>query len=175
MLPLRAASSSMNCITTSDSVTAQQNIQQNNDLRKRPKLTPLTGNTISRVGMDPLTLSNTRTQFSFTIKIVESDGRPGPTINLEATRMNGIDAGWVSAGYEDLINTIRQEVDCLEFKLRSMTSVTSWMRRHSTLVADSNNGAIVGDEFDMQLNQEIDREVEERGNHPERIGRKQRR
>jgi hypothetical protein len=140
----------------------QQNIQQNNDLRERPQLTPLTGNTISRVGMDPLTLSNTRTQFSFTIKIVESDGRPGPTINLEATRMNGIDAGWVSAGYEDLITTIRQEVDCLEFKLMSMTSVTSWMSRHSTLVADSNNGAIVGDEFDMQVNQVIDRELGDR-------------
>ncbi len=137
----------------------QQNIQQNNDLRERPQMTPLTGNTISRAGMDPLTLSNTRTQFSFTIKIVESDGQPGPTINLEATRMNGIDAGWVSAGYDDLINTIRQEVDCLEFKLMSMTSVTSWMRRHSTLVADSNNGAIVGDKFDMQVNQAIDREL----------------
>ncbi len=137
----------------------QQNIQHNNDLRERPQLAPLTGNTISRAGMDPLTLSNTRTQFAFTIKIVESDGRPGPTINIESTRLNGIDAGWVSAGYDNLVNVIRQEVDCLEFKLMSLPGVTSWMRSHSTLVADSNNGSIVGDKFDMQVNQAIDREL----------------
>lgn len=141
----------------------QQNIQHNTDLRERAHITPLTGNTISRAGMDPLTLSNTRTQFSFTITIEESDGTPGPTITLEATRLNGIDAGWVSAGYDDLINTIRQEVDCLEFKLMSLPGVTSWMRSHSTLVADSNNGSIVGDKFDMQINQAIDRELGDTG------------
>ena len=44
----------------------QDNIRHNTQLETYARAAPLTGNTMSRAGMDPLTLANTRTQFSFT-------------------------------------------------------------------------------------------------------------
>lgn len=79
-----------------------------------------TGNTISRVGMDTFTLSNTRAELSYTIRIVEHDGRTGPEIHLGATRMNGIDAGLISVGYDDAINKVKEEMTRLNEQLNSM-------------------------------------------------------
>ena len=126
----------------------KQNLDHNNNIETRARTNtevPITGNTINNLGMDPYVLSDTRTQFSFMIKIVESDGSTGPTITLRATRMNGIDAGWVSAGYEDTINVIREEVDNIESNLMGMQSVTQFLGEHSTLVAGSDNGYTADD------------------------------
>ena len=49
---------------------------------------------------------------------------------------------------------------CLEFRLMSLPSVTSWMFRHSPFVADSNNGAITGNTSDIQLKDAMNRMVE---------------
>ncbi len=130
-------------------------IRHNLGITKKPNSTPLTLNTVDVSGMDPLTISNTRTQFSFVISILEKDGTKGPVIMIEATRMNGVDAGWISAGMDAVMDECRKETDCLELKLMAMPGVARWMRGHSTLVADTNNGQIIGDRFDFTVNQKL--------------------
>lgn len=144
--------------------STEQNIEQNRRMKEESRGVPgITGNTISLIGMDPLSVSNTRTQFSFEIVIEEQDGTYGPTIHIDATRMNGVDAGWISSGYDKLFQRCRDTATWLEVKLMTLPGVGHWFRGHSTLVADTNNGVIVGDAFDMDLNATLGRELGDRG------------
>lgn len=133
--------------------TPEECIRHSARFRNNPVASPLTGNTIDRSGLDPLSLSNTRTQFFFQISIKEKDGTPGPLFKIASTRLNGIDAGWISVGHDEALYECREAVDCLELKLTTLPGASRWMRGHSTLVADSNNGQIIGDEFDTTYNQ----------------------
>lgn len=130
----------------------RQNIEQNKALRNTPLAAGITGNTVSVAGADPLTNCNTRTEFAYIVSIEEEDGVPGPRVLIESTRMNGIDAGWISAQYDRKLDQCRAAASYLELKLMSMPGVGHWVRGHSTLVADTNNGTIVGDRFDMNVN-----------------------
>lgn len=84
---------------------------------------PPTLNTIGVQGLHPLALANSRTEFSYTVRIQESDGTPGPVIVLDATRINGLDAGWIAAGYEEQFAECRRSLDCLRSKLATLPSV----------------------------------------------------
>jgi hypothetical protein len=130
----------------------QQDIKQAATLKDYPGRFKITNNTISVAGMDPLTLSNSRTEFSYRIKIVERDGRAGPTIYIAAPRMNGIDAGWVAAGHDEHLRRAMDAAACLRQRLTALEpaemSIHAWIANHSTLVKDTNNGAIAGDRYD---------------------------
>jgi hypothetical protein len=112
----------------------------------------ITGNTLSLVGMNAVSICNTRTQFGFDVEIAEQDGSAGRSFSLEATRINGIDAGWVAAGHDATLDQARVAAAWLEANLTALPGVGNWIRGHSTLVADTNNGQLVGDRFDAGLN-----------------------
>lgn len=143
-------------------ITGRYNTRQNIDHHTAMKETPLavgiTGNTVSLAGADPRSNCNTRTEFAYLIEIVDTDGSDGPRILIESTRMNGVDAGWISCQHDKKLDDCRRAADYLEVKLNSMPGVAHWVRGHSTLVADTNNGVIIGDSFDMNLNALLGRE-----------------
>eukprot|EP00966_Prymnesium_polylepis_P226503 5239452-Prymnesium_polylepis.1 len=120
-------------------------------------------NTIDYTGMDPLTLSNTRTQFFFEIVIREKNGDDGPKICLESTRMNGVDAGWIEAGFDNVMKDCVAATNCLESRLMAMPGVSRWMRTHTTLVVDANNGRIIGNEHDVLIDNLMDNDTTENG------------
>lgn len=133
----------------------QQDAKQAVQLEQNPADLLMTGNTISVVGMDGLTLSNSRTEFTYTIRITERDGTAGPVVHIAAPRMNAIDAGWLAAGYDEDVHRLEEATDCLEMRLRGLTQVIPWMKNHSTLVADTNNGSTVGDVYDKLLGERM--------------------
>lgn len=111
------------------------------------KNTEPTFNTIGRQGMDPLTLANCRTEFSYVIKIKEHDGTYGPTIILDATRINGIDAAWISSGFSEQLYECKKAAQCLRSQLHRLPRVGKYMSGHDTLVSDTNNGLLVASDL----------------------------
>ena len=138
--------------------STRQNIEQNKALRNTPLAAGITGNTVSFAGSDTCSNCNTRTEFAYMIEIVDTDRTAGPRILIESTRANGVDAGWIACQYDKKLEDCRKAADYLEVKLNSMPGVAHWIRGHSTLVADTNNGVIIGDSFDMNLNALLGRE-----------------
>ena len=132
-------------------------------LPEQARNAPATLNTIGVQGMHPLTLANSRTEFSYVIRIQESDGTPGPVIVLDSTRINGLDAGWIAAGYEEQFAECRRSVDCLRSRLARLPSVSRYMATHGSFVSDSNAGAIVSDDLDDQARLLLGREVDDGG------------
>ena len=110
--------------------------------------------------MDALSNCNSRTEFSIEISVVEADGSDGPTLVLESTRINGVDAGWIASGYEKQFEDCNNAIDCLRSRLSALPGVQRFMASHSTLVADSNHGAIVGDVLDERVRALISRQLE---------------
>lgn len=95
-----------------------------------------TRNTISVAGMSAAQLSSTRVHFSFVIRIVEQDKSvPAPTIRIDATHINGMDAGYVAAGVDSHIDDAVQACDCLVQALSTL-SVKQFLRK-SENVEDS--------------------------------------
>ena len=124
---------------------------------------PPTLNTVGIQGMHPLTLANSRTEFSYTVRIQERDGTPGPVIVIDPTRINGLDAGWVAAGYEEQFVECRRAVDCLRSRLQRLPSVSRHMQTHGTFVSDTNNGVVVSDSLDEQARLLLGRKIDDAG------------
>jgi hypothetical protein len=124
---------------------------------------PTTFNTIGVQGMHPLTLANSRTEFSYVVRIQESDGTPGPVIVLDATRINGLDAGWIAAGYEEQFAECRRSVDCLRSRLARLPSVSRYMASHGAFVSDGKAGVIVSEDLDDEARLLLGREVDDGG------------
>tara|TARA_B110001452_G_scaffold242619_1_gene225524 strand:- start:9192 stop:13925 length:4734 start_codon:yes stop_codon:yes gene_type:complete len=108
---------------------------------------PVTLNTIGVQGLHGLSLANCRTEFSYVINIVESDGSKGPTIVIDPTRINGLDAGWLAAGYNEQFRECRRAVNCLRSRLSRLPGISRYMAAHGTLVSDSNHGVMVSEDL----------------------------
>jgi len=120
-----------------------------------------TFNTIGLQGMDPLTLANCRSEFTYVIRIKERDGTDGPTIILDATRINGIDAAWIASGFTDQFYECKKAAQCLRSRLHRLPHVGRYMAGHDTLVSDTNNGVIVATDLDDTKRALLGRELED--------------
>lgn len=127
--------------------------------KSQPKEAPLTTNTIGVGGMDPVTHCNTRAEFSFVISITNADGSSGPRIVVNPTRVNGIDAGWISAGYERQFHECNQAVQCLRTRLTALPTAST--SAGSTLVSDASEDRVLATKLTEQQRAYIDREIED--------------
>ena len=98
--------------------------------------------------MDPLTLANCRSEITYVVKIKEHDGTDGPTIILDATRINGIDAAWIASGFTEQFYECKKAAQCLRSRLHRLPHVGRYMAGHDTIVSDTNNGVIVATDLD---------------------------
>ena len=132
----------------------KQNLEQYAKILKQtyPSDFLLTGNTINKSGMDPSTLCNTRTEITYRICIEEYNNTYGPTIEMCSTRMNAIDAFWVSSSISRDIKNILRSTYRLEYHLMSLPSVGRWINSMSPFVADSSNGRVYGSVSNKNLN-----------------------
>jgi hypothetical protein len=120
-----------------------------------------TFNTIGLQGMDPLTLANCRSEFTYVITIKEHDGTDGPTIILDPTRINGIDAAWIASGFTEQFYECKKAAQCLRSRLHRLPHVGRYMAGHDTLVSDTNNGVVVATDLDDAKRALLGRELED--------------
>ena len=117
--------------------TEAQNAVQSHDLEIHTTACPLTQNTIDYEGMCPAALCETRSELEYRITIKEHGVDKPVVVVLKPTLSNGVDAGWIGAGYDDVLRRCNEEASCLELKLMAMPSVATSVLKHMTLVVDS--------------------------------------
>lgn len=114
-----------------------QNLKHNEYVTdNQSKIKFFTNNTIDRTGLDRTSLANTRTEFAYEIQITEHDGSKLPLIRVDPTRTNGIDAGWIAAGHDELVEKCRKAIDVFDARLKVLPGLGYFVARGKRIVGD---------------------------------------
>ena len=109
----------------------------------------LTGNVLSRRGLDPRAIAETRVEVSYEVEIEAYATAAGPdggiqrsTLVLEPVRSNALDAGYLLQDMEGQLARLRRAVEIMREKLQAMSTYgLNWLHGR-LLVHDTGKGSL---------------------------------
>lgn len=104
----------------------------------------LTGNFLDPRGLDPRVVARTYVAYDVVVEIEETPGAPVQRVSFRPLHAHGVDAGYLFVHMEEQLQELKEAVDAVTARLRTLASYgNTWIHRR-LLVPDSTQGEWFG-------------------------------